>query len=385
MKIAFIGQKGIPAISGGVERYVEDLAVRIARLGHETIAYTRPNYTPKNLKEYQGVRLISLPSIGTKHLDAISHTIVASIDAAFRKVDVIHYQSIGPALVCWLPKLLNRHVRIVSTLQSRDYEHQKWNSFAKAMLKFGERLMCYFSDELIVITESMKDYVLKEYGLEAMVVPNGANLYSEVTDTSLIDQWGLNHENYIVAISRLVRHKGLGYLIEAYKQLTTDKKLVIVGDGAFTDDYVWELKNLAKDCPNIIFTGNQINGTLAQLYAHAYLFVQPSESEGLSLALLEAMSRRRAVLVSDITENAKAVLDAGLIFKNKSVADLKEKLQLALNNPSLVKELGNSARQRVEQLYNWDKIALDISAIYAKSVIPKRLFIPYKTKLVSHG
>ena len=383
MKIIFIGQKGLPAIGGGVERYVEDIALRLAKLGHTVMAYTRPNYTSKKLTDYQGVKLISLPSIGTKHLDAISHTFLASIDAAFRKADVIHYQSIGPALVCWLPKLLNRQVRIVSTLQSRDYEHQKWNKLAKLVLKFGERLMCYFSDEIIVITESMKDYVRQEYNIEAKVISNGANLYPVVEDDSLIRQWGLTKDNYIVAISRLVRHKGLGHLILAYKKLTTDKKLVIVGEGSFTDDYISELKALVGDDTNIIFTGNQFGATLAQLYANTYLFVQPSESEGLSLALLEAMARRRGVLVSNIAENLEAIGGTGLVFENKSVNDLKEKLQLALDSPELIKDLGQEARRRIEQFYDWDDIVLDIIAIYNKAMKHKRTFTPYQARLIN--
>lgn len=372
MKVAFIGQKGIPAIGGGVERYVEDVATRLATQDHEVVVYTRPNYTSKQTTSYKNVSLVSLPSIPTKHLDAISHTFLAVVHACLTKADIIHFQSIGPALLSWLPRLLRPKTIIVSTLQSRDYEHLKWGSFACAMLKLGERCMCRFSDELIVVTEKMKNYVKSEYSFEATVVPNGANLYEVVDNDSQIKLLGLEKNSYIVAISRLVRHKGLAYLIEAYKQLATNQKLVIVGSGSFTDDYVSELKKLAGDNSNIIFTGNQSGETLAQLYSHATLFVQPSESEGLSLALLEAMSRRVPVLVSDIIENTEAVKDAGYIFKDKDVADLKEKLQFILDNPEQARVMAVAGRKIIEQYYNWENIVQEIMKLYTHALADKK-------------
>jgi len=366
MRLAFIGQKGIPAGVGGVERYVEDLTTQLVQSGHDVFAYTRPHYTDKNLTNYQGINLISLPSINTKHLDAISHTVLASFHAAWQNFDVIHYQSIGPALVCWLPKILNHKVKIIATLQSRDYEHQKWGLFAKLSLKLGERLMCLFADEIVVVTEAMRRYVKEKYGRNSTYIPNGANLY-ENANADLIKQWDLTPNNYIVSISRLVRHKGLTYLINAFKQIETDKKLVIVGDSAFSDDYVNEIKLLAKNDDRIIFTGSQTGEALAQLYANCYLFVQPSESEGLSLALLEAMARRRAVLVSDITENLAAIGQAGFVFANKNTADLTDKLNWLLNNPDIVTRKGNEARQRIALHFNWQVIANDMTDLYQQA------------------
>jgi glycosyltransferase involved in cell wall biosynthesis len=366
MRVAFIGQKGLPTITGGVERYVEDLTKQLVEAGHEVFAYTRPHYTDPKLTSYNGVNLISLPSINTKHLDAISHTLLASIHATTQNFDVIHYQSIGPALVCWLPKLLNRQVKIVATLQSRDYEHQKWGALAQWSLKLGEYLMCLFADEIVVVTEAMVRYVKEKYNRTASYIPNGANLY-EPTGADLIAEWNLSPDSYIVAISRLVRHKGLSYLVKAFKNLPTDKKLVIVGDSSYSDDYAEELRALAASDDRIIFTGNQTGETLAQFYANAYLFVQPSESEGLSLALLEAMARRRAVLVSDITENLSAVGNTGFVFATTNVADLQAKLEYILANPEMARAKGEEARTRIEQNFNWAVIGREMAKLYAET------------------
>lgn len=381
MKIAFIGQKGMPSISGGVERYVEDLSTHLVAHGHDTIVYTRKHYTPQDKTNFKGVQLISLPSVNTKHLDAITHTIVATIHACFQKVDIIHYQMIGSALMAWLPKLLNPRVRIVSTLQSRDYEHQKWGVFARLMLRLGEMMMCYFSDEIVVVTKSMRKYVRQKYNRDSIYIPNGALLHPQPGKDCLA-QWGLTKDNYIVSVSRIVRHKGLGYLISAYKNLQTDLPLVIVGGGAFTDDYVSELKTLAEGNPQIIFTGPQTGENLAQLYANTYLFVQPSESEGLSLALLEAMARRKACLVSDIQENKEAVADTGFVFKNKDIKDLTAQLNYALNHPEEVNAKGLAARQRTEEMFNWSVIAKSMIKVYKSVVAEKPAWFALKRKYI---
>jgi len=196
-------------------------------------------------------------------------------------------------------------------------------------------------------------------------------LLNPKTGADKLQKWGLKKDGYLVAISRIIRHKGLGYLIAAYKNLQTDKPLVIVGGGSFTDEYVSELKTFAEDNPKIIFTGQQTGEDLAQLYENAYLFVQPSESEGLSLALLEAMARRKACLISDIQENIEAIGEAGFVFENKNIDDLTEKLNYILAHPEEVVKKGLEARQRVEELFNWSTIAKQIVKVY-KSVQTER-------------
>lgn len=364
MRIYFIGQKGIPAKGGGIERYVEDLSVRLVQLGHDVNVYTRPHYTPKELEAVNGIKLVSLPTIKTKHLDAITHCFLASLDVVRRRADVVYYQNIGPALTAWIPKLFSR-AKVVSILQSQDYHHQKWGRFAKFSLRLGELVMCLVSDEVVVVTEAMQKYVLEKYGRTAHLIPNGANLPTAAMPARLIKAWGLGEGNYIVSISRLIRHKGIHYLVEAYNRLETDKKLVIVGDGSFTDDYVTELKAMAKGNDKIMFLGNQSGKVLDELYANAYLFVQPSEAEGLSLALLEAMANGRAVLVSDIIENKEAIGETGLTFKNKDVDELAAGLSYLLENEAKAKEMGSSARKRVEERFDWMEIAKQLSAVFA--------------------
>lgn len=370
MKIYFIGQKGIPARFGGIERHVEELSTRLVRAGHEIFVYARPNYAKSIFKKYKGVNLISLSGIYTKHLDTITHVFKACLDVAKRDADIIHFHSIGPSSLIWFVKLLKPGVPIVATFHSKCYLHKKWSFIARAYLKLSELLICLLPDVTIAVSESLKKYAESKYGRNLKYIPNGVGL-PEITAVKEIKKWGLDKENYILSVSRLVEHKGLHYLINAYKNLKTDKKLVIAGDGVFTDDYVKKLKELAGKNKNIIFTGNQTGRVLAELYSNAYLFVQPSESEGLSIALLEAMSYKKAVLVSDIPENMEAVGNIGLTFRNKNVGDLKNKLRHLLKCPALVKSREELGRLRVKEFYNWNSIAKDTVKVYREVVAKK--------------
>jgi len=385
MKVYFIGQKGIPAIYGGVERHVEDLATRLVVAGHEVFVYVRPNYTNKKIKKYKGVNLISLPSIATKHLDAITHTFRACLDLIKRDVDIIHFHSIGPSSLIWLAKLLRPSVPIIFTFHTKCYEHKKWGGLAKMYLKFGEMIACHLADKVIVISPSLARYVKLKYKVSSTILPNGVSKLSSVK-ANKIKKWGLEKNDYILTVTRLVGHKGIQYLIAAFNGLKTKKKLVIVGDGAYTDNYVKELKAAAEGNKNIIFTGNQSGRELAELFSNAYLFVQPSESEGLSIALLEAMAYKKCVLVSDIPENLYVSKGVGLSFINKSVNSLRIKLRYLLNHHKLVVNYGLSAQARVKEYYNWDKIVKDTIEVYqtaSRLKISNGLFLKQAKKLIN--
>lgn len=369
MKIAFIGQKGIPAKLGGVERHVEELAARLAAKGHEVFVYVRDNYTDKNLATYKGVTLIHLPSISTKHLDAISHTFLATIHALFQKYDVVHYQAIGPTFLSWLIKIFKRKTVLIATFHCQDYYHQKWGWFARTSLRLGEYVTCVVPDKTIVVSNTLKAYVKNNYAKDPVVIPNGFTV-SLTQEVGEIGKWKLQKDGYILLVSRLIKHKGVHYLIEAFKKLadknlTGGKKLVIVGEGFYTDDYVKYLKKSAENRADIIFTGAQTGEALSQLFSNAYVFVQPSETEGLSITLLEAMGYGKAVIASDIPENVEALSEHGIYFESGNAESLENKLVKVIDNPDLAKQLGEKARQHVNEKYNWETIVEQTEKVYA--------------------
>lgn len=368
MKIAFIGQKGIPAKLGGVERHVEELAVRLAQRGNEVFVYVRNNYTDDNIREYKGVTLIHLPSISSKHLDAITHTFLGTIHALFQSYDIIHYQAIGPTSLSWIVKLFRPGVALVATYHCMDYFHKKWGRIARAYLRFGEYMACNIPDKTVAVSHTLGQFVWEKFGRKCPVIPNGFSVMPS-SDAHELYRWQIRRKEYILCVSRLIEHKGIHYLIEAYNHLedrgkTGGKKLVIAGEGFYTDDYVKYLKALAKGRKNIIFTGPQTGNILRQLFSHAYLFVQPSESEGLSIALLEAMGCGKAVLASDIPENKEAMGNTGVCFHSGDKNDLAKKLDLLIRNEDKVRKMGIKAWRRANEKYSWEKITRNTEGMY---------------------
>jgi len=366
MKIIMIGQKGIPTKSGGVERHVEELSCRLAaQSGVEVVAYTRPWYVSKHKQSHQGVRLVSLPSVYSKHLDAISHTFLAIIHAAFiEKADIIHIHAVGPALLTWLARLLRPQAKVIVTFHCIDRQHQKWGKFAKFMLWLGELSAVKSAHEVITVSRTLQHYAYEVYGRTTHYIPNGV-VDPVFQPASIITQkYGLTTGSYIVMVSRLVRHKGVHHLIKAYNNLRTDKKLVIVGDSAFTDDYVKEIKALAADNENIIFTGLQTGKALGELFSNAYAFVLPSESEGLPIALLEAAAYGLPTIASDIPANLEVSKSAGVSFRNGDVADLTAALQNMIDQPERAKAQGKLGREFVLKQYMWNDIASDTRKLY---------------------
>ncbi|MFH2105335.1 MAG: glycosyltransferase family 4 protein, partial [Parcubacteria group bacterium] len=306
MKIAFIGQKGIPAKGGGVERHVEELAVRLAKLGNEVYVYSRKHYTGYNQPSYKGVNLIYLPSIRAKNLEAISHSSLATLDALRRKFDVVHYHGVGPATLALIPRLLKRKTKVITTFHCRDQFHQKWSPPARLYLRFGEMAAAKFPHQTIAVSNVIKDVCAEKYNSnKAARIPNGV-MVKEYPGSEMINKFGLKSGQYLMTCARLVRHKGIHYLIEAFNELKASNpenlkklKLAVVGDSVYTDKYVRELKEMAEKNDDIIFTGFQSDKTLAQLFQNAYVYIHPSEAEGLPITVLEAMKFGKAVLVSD--------------------------------------------------------------------------------------
>lgn len=367
MKIYIIGQKGIPSRGGGVERHVEELATRLANSGQEVFVYARKGYTKKSPKKFKKVHLIYTPAIYSKHLEAISHTFISILDLLKRDVDVIHFQSIGPALLIPLARFIKPRAKIISTIHCSDYHHQKWGWFARLALRIGERMAASLSDDAITVSQGLRQHVKHAYNETATYIPNGVTVPELGSDPKILTKWGLKPQEYIVSISRLIKHKGVHFLIEAYNSIETDKKLVIVGDSGYTDKYVKELHQLAAGNPNILFTGNQTGKNLRSLFEHAYMFVHPSLAEGLSIALLEALGYNQTILASDIPENLEVIGDLALTFKSGDVEDLAQNLEFLLTHPKIAKQYKNG-REYVKANYNWEAITEQTIALYEKNV-----------------
>ena len=356
--IAMLGHKRIPSREGGIEIVVEELSTRMVEKGHEVTCFNRgghhvagAEFDRKGMKSYKGVQLKPVFTIDKGGLAAVSSSVFASLHAAFGKYDVVHIHAEGPAFMCWLPKFLGK--RVIVTVHGLDWARAKWGKFASLYIRTGEKNAVRFADEIIVLSTGVQEYFKKNYGRETKFIPNGVNR-PEVREVKEIrEKWGIEKDGYILYLGRIVPEKGERYLVEAFKNIKTDKKLVIAGGSSDTDEFMNELKAMAKEDERIIFTGFIQGRALEELYSNSYVYCLPSDLEGMPLSLLEAMSYGNCCLTSDIPECAEVVEDKAIMFKKSDVEDLKEKLQYVCDNPDAVKKLKNGVADFICQKYNW--------------------------------
>lgn len=371
LKIAMVGHKRVPSREGGVEIVVEELATRMAKRGHKVTCYNRSGhhvsgkqYDDQTKKEYKGVRLKSVFTINKKGLAAMTSSLFGAIHCAFGKYDVIHFHAEGPCSMLWLPKLFGK--RCVATVHGIDWRRAKWGGFASKYIKFGEKIAVKYADEIIVLSKNIQDYFEKEYGRKTVYIPNGIERHELIDVDEINQKWGLKKDEYILYLGRIVPEKGSHYLIEAFKNIKTDKKLVIAGGSSDTTEYLDEIKGLARDDERIIFTGFVQGRTLEELYSNAYIYTLPSDLEGMPLSLLEAMSYGNCCLTSDIPECAEVVEDKGVTFKKSDKEDLKEKLQMLCDNEDVVKKYKSDAAEFICKKYSWDDVVEETLKLYYK-------------------
>lgn len=371
MKIAMIGHKRIPSREGGVEIVVEELSTRLVKEGHQVDAYNRKgkNVQDKNadkenkkLKEYKGVRIITVPTINQKGIDALLYSILATIKALFGHYDVIHYHAEGPCAMLWLPHLFK--IKTVATIHGLDWQRSKWGGLATKYIKFGEKIAAKYADEIIVLSKNVQKYFKDTYNRDTNFIPNGVNKPIIREPKIIKEKYGLEKDNYILFLARIVPEKGLHYLIEAYKQIDTDKKLVIAGGASHTNDYLNKIKEMIKDDNRIIMTGFVQGEELEELYSNCYLYCLPSDVEGMPLSLLEAMSYGNCCLVSSIPENKDVVKNKGIIFQKSNTEDLKNKLNSLLNNFAIIDKIKNDSSEYICSKFNWNDITNKTIKLY---------------------
>ena len=372
LRIAMLGHKRIPSREGGIEIVVEELSTRMVQLGHSVTCYNRKGHHVSGAEfdgevksEYKGMKLKTVPTIEKKGLAAVTSSLFASLFAAVGSYDVVHIHAEGPAFFCWLPKLFRK--RVIVTVHGIDWQREKWKSgFGSKFIRQGEKNAVKYADEIIVLSKGVKNYFKDTYGRETRFIPNGVNR-PEIQNANLItEKLGLTKDSYILFLGRLVPEKGIRYLVEAFKNVKTDKKLVIAGGSSDTDSFMAELKELAKGDDRILFTGFVQGAMLEELYSNAYIYTLPSDLEGMPLSLLEAMSYGNCCLVSDIPECAEVVEDKALIFKKADVKDLQSKLQDACDHSEKVDAHKKQAADFICKKYNWDEVVKETMKLYRR-------------------
>jgi glycosyltransferase involved in cell wall biosynthesis len=351
LRIAMLGSRGVPANYSGVEKYVQEVGGYLAQQGAHVAVYCHAKYVSQR-GNYRGMELRFVPTINSKHLETIIHTLLATLHALLQGEEIFHYQAIGPATLAWLPRLFGR--KVVVTVQGLDWDRAKWGWAARCYLKLGEWATCHLPHSTIVVSQTLAQHYAQQHGKKTVYIPNGSE--SPVRRPArLIKALGLREDGYILFVGRLSPEKGCHTLIQAFAQVQTDKHLVLAGRATYDDHYQNRLFAEADGLDNVLFTGFVRGAVLQELYSNAYLVVLPSEIEGLSISLLEALSYGNCLLVSNVPENLEAVSGIGYSFQTGDSTDLARHLQELVDQPDQVESA--RALSMASNHMNWDTVA----------------------------
>lgn len=370
LKIAHFGQKNCMTTEGGVEVVVAELAKRQAAMGHDVTCYNRSGhhvsgaeFDAPRVQQWNGIHMKYVPTVQGKGLSAVSASFFAALACALGRYDVVHIHAEGPAYFAWLPKLFGK--KVITEIHGLDWQRAKWGSGLGAkFIKKGERNAVRYSNQIIVLSRNMQKYFEDIYKRRTTVISNGISRAVRSKADIIEKEYGLEENGYILFLSRLVKEKGADYLIKAYKQLNTEKKLVIAGGASDSDEYVKALKESCINYERIIFTGFVKGKKLEELYSNAYLYVLPSDLEGMPITLLEAMSYGNCCVVSDIKECTEVVEDKAVVFRKGDIDNLRDTLQKLCDDSPEVERYKGMAADYICGRFSWEETGRKVLAIY---------------------
>ncbi|MBN1866653.1 glycosyltransferase family 4 protein [Candidatus Sumerlaeota bacterium] len=366
LKIGIIGLRS-PAASGGIESMVRQTTLRLARLGFDVKVFCRARYNRRRGPRVEGVRLVNVPSINTKHLETISYTFLGLALACLGRRRIVHLHALGPCLLAFMPRLFGK--KVVVTVHGLDWKRDKWGFVARFALRVAERCAILFANRIVVVSKTLKRYFEARTRKEVVYIPNAVEP-AEYLPLDGVGMRELERDGYVLFLGRLVPEKGAHVLIDAFKRVRTDKRLAIVGDARHDRKYGESLVNRAQGCDRIVFLGEMFDDQKERLIANAYLFVLPSFIEGMSIVLLEAMAHGVCPLVSDIEENLEVIASdsgepcAGVSFRSGDAESLRASIESLLSDPGKTREIGAAARRKATREFNWDAVSDRYAEVY---------------------
>ena len=378
MTITMVGHKGVPSRAGGIERHVEELSAALAMRGVRVISFDRKWYAG-DAEPVKGVERRWSFGLKTKHLDAMTHTFTAILLARRDRPDILHIHGVGPSLLAPFARLVHPRAKVVTTFHCEDRKHAKWGVFARFALWLGEAFACVFAHRTITVSDRLAAYCLDRYGCQSVMIPNGVRTMRGAPPAPLA-RWSLAPGSYFAMVTRLVPHKNVHIAVEAHMEfakrrpeLAAAHPLVIVGGSSFTDDYIAALKAFVGSYPYVKMTGELVGEDLKAIQEHALAHLSVSSSEGMSLALLEAMSLAKPVIVSDIGENTDVVANDGVTVKTNDVTSLSHAMEFLITmTPAEREAMGSLLAARATMRHDWNSIAAETHRLYEDALTKRR-------------
>lgn len=364
MKIAIMGIRGIPANYGGFETFAEEMAPRLVDRGHEVTVYCRSNNVQFSGTHYKGVRLVILPTISHKYFDTVTHTFLATLHSLFNKYDAILICNSANSPFSWIPRITGQKVAI--NVDGLEWKRKKWNILGQWFYKISEYLATIFPNEVVTDAFDIEKYYKEKFNQDSTYIPYGAPTDRVETDKILLE-YGLDSRDYLLYVSRLEPENNAHLVVKAFEKVKTDKKLVVVGDAPYNQEYIKELRSTKDE--RILFTGYVFGAGYREFQSNAYFYIQATEVGGTHPALLEGMGHGNCVLANDVEEHREVLRETGVYFSNNgSVNDLTDKMQYLCDHPDEVAKYRELTRQRVVDNYSWDKVTRDYEELFEKMI-----------------
>lgn len=354
MKIALLGTRGVPASYSGFETCVEQLGQRLVERGHDVTVYCRSHHIDYEGAFYKGMRLVKLPTIANKYLDTIVHSFFSSLHALGQRYDIALYFIAGNSPVSWIPRLVG--TKTLLNVDGLDWKREKWPAFAKKYIQFAEYLATKLPTQYLTDSRVVQGYYEDRFKDKPPYIPYGSDVEIMPPGETLL-RFGLEPDQYILFVGRLVPENCAHHLVAAFRGLETDLKCVIVGDASYAEEYIASLKKLAEDDERIIFTGYVFGKGYHELGSNARIFVETSGVGGTHPALVEAMAFKNCVVTYNTPENLETIGEAGFSYDGKIGGDdLRKVLDHLINNSDLVESYSRAAWQRAQSHFTWESV-----------------------------
>ncbi|MGH7788236.1 MAG: glycosyltransferase family 4 protein, partial [Candidatus Binatia bacterium] len=375
LRIAAIGTRGIPSSYSGIERAAESLYSLLAARGHAVTVYCRPETLRAAGRLYRGVNLRRAPALSGRSMGTVSHVATSMLHAvAGDRYDVLHLHALAPGLVAPLARL--RGIPTVATVQGLDWQRAKWRGLGATVLRTGERWLVRHADAIVAVSRDLADYYRDVYGRETVLIPNGTERSASAPlDHAWLARVGLEPQCVVIVVARLVPEKRIEDLIAAFARLDTPFKLAIAGDSSHTDDYVARLRAAAAGDPRVVFLGTLPPPQLDTLYRAAAVYVHPSELEGMSLAVLQALELGVPTVLSEIPVHVELLGGTAgydLFFPPRDVGALADRLAGVLADLPRYADLAARIQVHVRDAYGWESIADRTEALYYDVIARRR-------------
>ena len=361
MKIAIMGIRGIPANYGGFETFIEEMAPRLVEKGHDVTVYGRANMIQCADEYYKGVRIRILPTISHKYLDTVAHTCVCVLYSFFHRYDVVFICNSANAIFTIVPRIMGKPT--VLNVDGLEWKRQKWNRAGRAFYRISEFLATICPTAIVTDAREVEKYYLKKFGASSTFIPYGAP-EQPVTTRDALDQLGLSPGEYILYVSRMEPENNAHRVVEAFEQVRTDRKLVMVGDAPYSSEYIKRLRSTKDE--RIIFTGYVFGNAYRELQSHAYFYVQATEVGGTHPALLEGMGYGNCILANDVPEHREVLGSAGILFSSTDNGDLAKKMQRLCDDPGEVEKYRKRIERTVRKKYSWQSVTDEYEKLFRR-------------------